>query len=416
VARKTLDRVIRQSAYATLALSGELARSELSPADRGLATEIVYGVLRHKSRLDRALESAAEKKLKVAPKIRIALWVAAYQMLFLDRVPDHAAVDDAVLAVKKVAGARMAGFANALLRTLARQGEPPFSDVSEEFSTPRWIVERLRAEVGGEELASCVAAFAKPGPLWARANRLKTTRDELCVTLQREWPQATVEAGTLTEDSVLIVGGGAPDGVQSFRDGLWTVQDVGAQAVGELFEATPGRKILDACAGVGGKTTHAAERARDLANIVAVDSSPRKLALLEDACERLGIQRIQTVCADITQPEAEFGGGFDIVLLDAPCTGLGVLRRHPEAKWRLQEEDIAKMAALQQKMLHRLSEAVAPGGILVYSVCSFTSEEGPRRVEAFLQDHSDFRVEKTLRTWPHRDNADAFYGAVLRRQ
>ncbi len=413
--------MVRDQAFATLALSGELGRGQLAGPDRALATEIVYGVLRNRTRLDRALASAVPKKLKVAPKIRIALWVGAYQILFLDRVPDHAAVDDAVMAVKKIAGNRMAGFANALLRQLASSGEPPFTEsagvprMAAEFSMPEWIINRIAAELSPEELEVAVAAFARPAPITARANRLKISRDELLSLLKKEWPAATLEPSPLAPEAISVTGMGAPEASPSFQNGLFSIQDVGAQRVSHLIALTPGMRILDACSGVGGKASHLAELSDNRARICAADSSQRKLDLLADTARRLGITCIERVQADLSKAEELPEGLFDAVLLDAPCTGLGVLRRHPEAKWRLSESAIEEMVKIQRQLLANLAGKVRPGGILVYSVCSFVSAEGPEQVAEFLNSHSDFVQTSWFRTWPHRDNADAFFAAALQR-
>jgi 16S rRNA (cytosine967-C5)-methyltransferase len=223
-------------------------------------------------------------------------------------------------------------------------------------------------------------------------------------------------------------GAGAPEALSPFQRGDITVQDLAAQLVGRLAAEGihPGERILDACAGVGGKSTHLAELEPN-AEIFAADVSQRKLDLAADSARRLGLgARIHTLRADLTQPSSET---YDRILLDAPCSGLGVLRRHPEARWRLREDQIASLADLQARLLRALAARVRPGGVLVYSVCTFTDEEGPAQLAAFLRAHPDFAVEpphdpgfapflasdQTLRTWPHRHDADAFFAVRLRR-
>jgi 16S rRNA (cytosine967-C5)-methyltransferase len=215
-----------------------------------------------------------------------------------------------------------------------------------------------------------------------------------------------------------VRGAGSPEGLTSFQEGLFTVQDAAAQRVGRLCGAAPGEDILDACAGVGGKTTHLAElaiQAGGPARVVAADKSRRKLDLCEDTTRRLGLSGIRVLVADLTAAApSTTPGDYDRVLLDAPCSGLGVLRRHPEAKWR-PPPDIAELAALQARLLAALAPRVRPGGVLVYSVCTFTNEEGPAQMAAFLAAHPHFRATGELRTWPHRDGSDAFFAVRLQR-
>lgn len=410
IARRVLDRVDKGGAWATLALDGELARSSLDERDRRLAAELVYGVLRHRTRLDRAIARYADLKRTPAP-VLLALRVAAYQLLFLDRVPAHAAVDDAVTAARAGGGAKLAGFANAVLRKLATEGEPPLPDGPEAIevacSLPRWIVDELRAALTDEaELAAAAAATAQPAPLWARVNRRRAGRDDVIAALAAEG----AEAAPVGEAALRVTGVGDPAASPSFQRGLWTVQDLGAQRIAELAAPRDGARVLDACAGVGGKSTHLAELAD--VTIDAVDIVPQKLRLAADTAARLGHARIRTIAGDLLDPALPVAPSYDLVVLDAPCSGLGVLRRHPEAKWRQGPDDVARMAELQARLLDAVAARVAPGGVLVYAVCTFTVREGPAQLEAFLARHPDFVVDGApLRTWPHRDGADAFFAA-----
>jgi 16S rRNA (cytosine967-C5)-methyltransferase len=402
LARKVLARV-DEGAYATLALSGELQRARnLSPPDRGLATELVYGVLKQRRRLDHALAAYAPRGIdNLDARTLDALRIGAYQILFL-RVPAHAAVDDAVEAVKRARGSKLAGFANALLRKLASQGEPPSEELGIRTSAPDWLVERVRQFDAPEALLS---AFNAPAPMWLRANTLKISASELAERLK---------ATRVEDDALRVEGLGDPAQTQEFGEGLFTVQDLAAQKVARLVEPQPGESILDACAGVGGKSTHLAALAGDRATLDAADLSERKLELGSESARRLGVKSVRPVVCDLTDPRAPLQPMYDRILLDAPCTGLGVLRRHPEAKWRRSAGDAAELAELQAQMLAALAPRVK--SLLVYSVCTFTDEEGPRQVQRFLDENPQFSVEgEPLRTWPHRDDADAFFAVRLRR-
>lgn len=465
IARRVLIRVSAERAFTSLALDAELDRSALSERDRRLATELCYGVCRHLSRLDRAIASASARgRVKVKPKVRAVMRMAAYQLLFLDRIPAHAAVDDAVSAARRLAGTRVAGFVNSVLRRLARDGEPavpgpetPFEHALVACSMPEWITKRL-ARVHGHapdgELSAAAQALSGRAPLALRVNRRRATRARVAEMLLEEKPACDAQPSPWCAEGLMVTGLGDPARSPSFVDGFWTVQDIGAQLVTRLVGDMPPDHsenapltILDACAGVGGKATHLAERFGERARIDAADISPKKLALLTTSARRLGVlDTIRTIVADLTtQDTADTGTRlapmYDVVLLDAPCSGLGVLRRHPEAKWRVHESDIADRLVLQRTLLDHTSRRVRPGGVLIYSVCTFLPEEGAEQVASFLERNPNFtpaplqtaqredaiawsklgptdasgQSTGVLSTWPHRHDADAFYAARLRR-
>ena len=412
VARRVLERVERGGAWATLALDGELARAGLDDRDRRLASELVYGVLRHRARLDRAVGAHADLK-RTPPKVLNALRIAAYQLLLLDRVPNYAAVDDAVNAARAAGGAKLAGFCNAVLRKLIATGEPalptdPRARLLAEFSLPAWIADELAAAAGPERVRELAAALAQPAPLIARTNVRRTTRDALAEHLATAGVTATPVASA--PSALRLEGLGDPGRSPSFLAGQWTVQDTGAQHVGHLAAPAAGMRILDACAGVGGKATHLAELAADAAPIDAADQSRTKLELLGQTAQRLGATSITRHAVDLLDPTSPLGTAYDLVILDAPCSGLGVLRRHPDAKWRLVADDVARLARLQAQLLDAVALRMAPGGALVYSVCTFTRAEGPDQARG-LADRAGLVLESEHRTWP--PDADAFYVARL---
>jgi 16S rRNA (cytosine967-C5)-methyltransferase len=411
LARRVLERIERDRAWATPTLDGELARANLDDRDRRLASELVYGVLRHRARIDRALAAHADLS-RTPPRVVVALRVAAYQLLLLDRVPPYAAVDDAVGAARASGGQKLAGFANAVLRKLGPGKEPalppPGPDrIAAEFSLPRWIVDELVA-VGGEQYA---AAFAQSAPLVARANRLKSSRASVMELLATAGAQ--VRAIELAPEAFAIDSGlGDPSRSPSFQTGLWTVQDAGAQLVALAAAPQPGQRVLDACAGVGGKSTHLAELAGDRATIIAADRSTTKLALGAETAKRLGLSSIESIACDLVDPNAPLGNAYDLIVLDAPCSGLGVLRRHPDAKWRLVPGDVPRLAEIQARLLDAVATRLASTGTLVYSVCTFTRAEGPDQARAFAA-RSGMRIVDEHRTWP--PDADAFYLARFAR-
>ncbi len=449
LARAVLEQVERERAFANRALSAALDRARaLSPEERGLGTELVYGVLRRQTRLDRALEAVSDRGLgSLDPRVRIVLRVAAYQILFLDRIPAYAAVNEAVDACKDLRnGARLAGLANALLRRLADRGEPPLPDATrdplgflvEADGLPEWLARLAIGELGGAEAIAFGATIGIPAPLALRANRLRIDRAGLLARLAEERPGAEIGASDFAPDGLLVRRIDSPFLTGAFTEGLFAVEDVGAQIVAELCGAAPGERILDACAGLGGKSAHLAALAGNQAEIDAADIAPAKLRQARELGRRLGVRGLTTMAADLTRPWADPSRRYHRVLLDAPCSGLGVLRRHPEALARRAPADLAPLAATQSRMLETVAPLVLPGGSLTYSVCTFDRQECEAVIETFLRSHPMFRIERGsegagssavastipwgaltdaggfVRTWPHRHDADAFFAVRLR--
>ncbi|MFL5305484.1 MAG: 16S rRNA (cytosine(967)-C(5))-methyltransferase RsmB [Polyangia bacterium] len=446
LARGVLARVERDGAFAGRALDAALGRvPQMSSADRGLATELVYGVLRRRARLDRAIGALAHKGIDALDlDVRIALRVGAYQLLFLDRIPAYAAVSDAVEACKRAKGRGAAGFANAILRQLARAGEPPLPDPNTDVAMhlevavgfPGWLARLALAELPAAEALAFGEATVAAAPLTLRANTARIGRDALIERLREERPDATLEQAAVAPDAILARHFDAPATTAAWRAGLFAVQDAGAQVIAELCGAAPGERILDACAGVGGKTAHLIALGAGRAQVTAADISEAKLREAGRTLQRLGLAPATMMTADLTRPLPAGTPLFDRILLDAPCSGLGVLRRHPEALLRRTAADLTSLAAAQRGMLGTLASAVRPGGLLVYAVCTFDRAECEDVVTAFLRDHPRFRVEPAsaagggvpwprltvaegplagaIRTWPQRDDADGFFAVRLR--
>ena len=440
-----LARVEQDGAFANRALAAALDRATaLSPQDRGLATELVYGVLRRRVRLDRALDAVADRGLASLPvDVRTGLRLGAYQILFLDRIPTYAAVNDTVEAMKRAHGQRLAGLANALLRRIAERREPPLPDAAADplgflmlgCGFPDWLARLSVRELGAERATAVGAASCEPAPLSLRANRLACdSRAALEQALASERQDLTFRSSEVAPDALLVRGLDAPTRTEAFTKGVFTIEDVGAQVVAELCGARPGERILDACAGLGGKTAHLAALADNEATIDALDLSAAKLRQAEEQWTRLRVRGVTARAFDLTKDFPADTPPYTRVLLDAPCSGLGVLRRHPETLLRRTEADLALLAATGRRMLDVVAPVVAPGGLLVYAVCTFDRIEGETVLSAFLETHSDFQLEapssaggsvpwarlsseeKFVRLWPDRDDADAFFAARLRRR
>ncbi len=453
VARRVLVRV-EGGAYAALALSGELTRTQCGDKDKGraLCTELVYGSLRRQTRLDRALCALAPRGLaRIDPQVRTLLRLGAYQILFM-KVPPPLVVDQVVDVVRRLRGPGLAGFVNALLRRLAREGESPLpplpgpkaSDgqfvaaLAEQHGLPPFLVADLLAQNGREQTVALCAAFEAPAALWLRLNLLRGTRSEALLALTREDADLADGQAVPGLPEALRLSSGYPFGGAAYGNGWFTAQDLGAQLVARLLLADtaegalilPEGAFLDACCGIGGKTTHLSALTQNRHPIDAVDQSVRKLDLCRDHIHRLGCQQVTTLDVDLLNREAlqsRLRKSYAAVLLDAPCSGVGVLRRHPEARQRLTQNQVQELKDVQRQLLENLAPHVKPGGVLVYAVCSLLSAEGPEQAAAFLRAHSDFvplppadalpwtKYGWPLRTLPHRDDADGFFAIRFRR-
>jgi 16S rRNA (cytosine967-C5)-methyltransferase len=415
VALRVLDRVEQHGAFASSALRASFAQVELSARDRALATELVYGVLRMRGHLDRALKHAGGKRVKdLDPAIHVPLRLGAYQILYLDRVPDFAAVDAAVEQVKKKRGPKGAGQVNAILRKLAamepsarvpRPVDPktdPIRHVAETGSVSHAIAERLVHDLGLEKARAFVDASLLRAPLTLRANLLRTTGAELATEIGGEI--GSLPYSVRVDQTAML-----PSELAAVRDGRASPQDEAAMRVIELLDPQPGESVLDVCAAPGGKTTHAAERMNDRGRVVAHDRLPDRLARVAENAARLGLTSIEI--ADVLPLATE---KFDRVLVDAPCSGLGTLRRHPEIRWRFKPTDLEELALVQKKVLQAGAARVRPGGTLVYSVCTVTREESNERIAPLLDD---FAIDAELHTGPQDEGApDGFFAVRMTRK
>ena len=429
-------RVETTEAFADVLLAHRLAETALAPADRSLATRLVFGTLAWQGRLDHHLRGLVRTSLeRLDPPVLVALRAGLYQLLFL-RVPAYAAVDSSVRIVRHTAGKGAAGLANAVLRRAAANAgdlalpEPsdPMERLAVEWSHPRWLVERWAAQFGVEELPRLLAANNEHGRTTLRANTLRTTP----AALREELTAAGVDAtpGRWSPDALVVEAGAARvRALPAYRCGQTTFQGEASQLVTSLIGVAPGARVLDACAAPGGKTTHIAERIGAGGLVVALDVRPAGARHIAADAARLGAVTVHAAAGDARRPP--LAGLFDAVLVDAPCSGLGTLRRHPELRWRRRPQDIGRLATLQLEMLRGVAGFVRPGGVLVYSVCTLTREENENAIAAFLAVEPRFGVEPPapylpesaaevvdedgfMRTLPHRHDLDGFFAARLR--
>lgn len=395
-AARILQRVLQDDAFANRLLDVSIQTYRWDPRDAGLLTELVYGVLRRLNRLDGIIDQLARKGIKsLDPFVLFSVRIALYQMIYLDRIPDHAALSEAVHAVRKRRGRAVGGFVNAMLRKfqrspetfLASSKETPAEHLAEETSHPLWLVERY-IERYGDEAQERLEQNNQQAPLTLRVHPQWGTRDRMFELLNAKKIQATP---TVFAPEGVFIAMGQSQALQSFmrqHPTAWSVQDEAAQLLAHWLDPQAGEEILDACAAPGGKTTHLAALAPQ-AQVTALDIHEHKISLIQQACRRLQIKNVQAVQHDATQP---LNSMFDRILCDAPCSGLGILRRQPEIRYRREPADLKRLQELQLRILNNLVQALKPGGRLLFSVCTDTHEENQEIVELFLEQNSAMQI------------------------
>jgi 16S rRNA (cytosine967-C5)-methyltransferase len=413
--------VTDEGAYSNLTIPAELSRARLSGRDRAFAQELAFGTLRRVVPIDVALGAVSTRPLRrTDPNVLAVLRLGAYQLLFT-RVPPHAAVGETV----GLAPPRSRGFVNAILRRLAVDPPaPPEGNGAEAVATRTglsgWAVRELGRLLPPQEVEAAAAALATPAPLTIRTNRCRTDPG----TLERAIRASGVatEPGVVHEDALRLPGA-SPRALPGFVEGWFAVQDEASMLVADALAVRAGERVLDACAAPGGKTAMLACAAGPEGFVVGADVQERRLRLAGTTFERLGAP-VRLLVQDARRPAVT--GGFDAVLVDAPCSGLGAARRRPELLWRPSPRDLARLARLQVAILAAAARLVKPGGRLVYSVCTFTRAETEAAVRAFLAKRTDMEPidvpgpdgpAPTQRVWPHRHGTDAmFYAGFGRRR
>ena len=436
-AARVLERVETGQAFADLALDAEIDRGSLSPRDAALATEIVLGVLRWRRWLDALLAPHSKRRLdRLDPRVLALLRLTAYQIIFLERVPAWAAVNDAVALARLREKPGVPEFVNAVLRAFTRRGaaerrprlpRDPVDALAVRCSFPTWLAVRWVARYGTAEAERLMLAMNERPPLTVRVNTARATREEAQRRLLEE--DGLRAAPTRYAPEGLVVEHGAPPSRwKTFVAGEVVPQDEASILVSRLLAPRPGDTVADVCAAPGTKTTHLAALMEGVGRIVAFDPQPQRLALVDESAARLGFGLIETRPGPVEELAPGYAGACDRVLVDAPCSNLGVLRRNPEVKWRRTPEDIGRAQARQRQILAAAATMVKPGGRLVYATCSLEPEENEEVTGAFLAAQPAFAVDPpvdtpipldetgTLRCLPHRHGTDGFTAVRLRRR
>ena len=425
-ALRVLVRCRTAGAWADAALAAQLRRDGLSGPEAALCSRIVYGVMQNRLLLDFYLGAYCSQKVDhLQPPLLEILRIGAYQILFLDKIPHSAAVNQAVEQAKDNGRAKAAGLVNAVLRQLSRnKGHLPkipdqdaMHSLSIRYSHPKWLVKRLQA-ILGPETEACRAADNAPAPLTIQVNPLKTTAEEL--TAELEASGVTVRPHPWVSGCLELDHAGDLTALAPFRAGKFLVQDPAARLVSQIAGVGPGMRVLDVCAAPGGKSFSAAFAMEDQGEILACDLHENKLKRIREGAERLGLACIQTTAADGRVFRPEWEAAFDVVLVDAPCSGLGIIRKKPDVRYK-KPDDLFALPVIQRAILDNAARYVKPGGTLVYSTCTILPEENEGVSDSFLAEHPDFcrtpfalfepvgETEGQVTLWPHRHGTDGFY-------
>jgi 16S rRNA (cytosine967-C5)-methyltransferase len=417
VALSVLNKCVSAEQYSNLALDTALERSDLKDADRGLLTVLVYGVLEKQITLDHWICSLSSRPVnEIDLATRNLLRMGLYQLAFLDRIPDHAAVNETVALASK----RTKGFVNAILRAFLRadksialpdQKKDPVTYLSVKYSFSPSICACFLERFGEERTEGLFDAFGKKPPVTIRTNTLLTTREELMERMLEKG----LSAKETPESAVGICLDGIPvTAAYGFREGLFFVQDEASQLCVEALDAREGMKVLDVCACPGSKSFGAAIDMNNRGRVISCDLHGNKLSLVRSGAERLGIEIVETVARDARDFCADWESGFDRVLCDVPCSGFGVFAKKPELRYK----DVEKSRGLpkiQRDILENACRYVKDGGLLVYSTCTLLPEENEDNVSAFLEAHSDFSCLRMRTLYPDVDGCDGFFFAVLQK-
>lgn len=431
-------RDIDKGAFADVALERAIGKVALSPADRRLATELIYGTVRRQRTLDALIDQLGKRRSDQQPAdLRRILHLGFYQLRYLDHVPDHAVVDTTVQLAKHQRLGKLSGVVNGMLRQYIRlqaSGDDPLQLPTDQIqalgvlhSYPDWIIQAWQRLVPAEEIANLCEWFNQVPKTDLRINRLRTTVDQVVAALTDH--RLTVLPGT-TPDGVRILG---PTGnirqLPGYDEGCWMVQDSSAQLVSYLVDPQPGETIIDACAAPGGKTAHLAELMGDQGRVLGCDRTSSRLNKIRQNAKRLQLKSIETVIGD-SREHPEFNGIADRVLLDVPCSGLGTLHRHADARWRQTPDSIAELVTLQRELLEAAVDWVKPNGVLVYSTCTLHPDENQNLIQSFLADHADWHIQTPgpdspvtpfvtdqswATVWPHQQDMDGFFMVKLQK-
>jgi len=433
-----LESIQKNQAYSNLLLNTTIKKNEIPTKDIGLLTEIVYGTLQRKMALEYYLRPFLNKGKKIEEWVYILLQMTVYQIVYLDRIPDHAAINEAVEIAKKRGHKGISGFVNAVLRNMLRQGLPSFNEIQDdierlsiETSHPHWLVKRWVEQLGLEEARKMCEINLTAPMQTARVNTTKISVDECLALLIEEGFQ--VEVSAVIPEGIKILRGNVAHSTV-FEKGYLTIQDESSMIVAYALDVDKPYSVLDACAAPGGKSTHIAEKMNKEGKVLSIDLHEHKVKLIKQNADRLDLPTIETKAMDSRKLDSTLEAeSFDRILLDAPCSGFGVMRRKPDMKYTKTEADVDRLQKIQLDLLTSVSSLLKKGGLLVYSTCTIDKAENEEVVEKFLVENVQFERDLTLaerlpldlqqyttgnelQILPQYFGSDGFYIAALRKK
>lgn len=436
-----IQKVLRENAYSNIALKKGLEKSSLSRVDKALVTEIVNGTLKNLIKIDWIVAQFIKiSQNKLDKYIQDIIRTGIYQIIFLDKIPDSAVCNESVKLARKYSNEGAVKFTNGVLRNISRskanikypdKEKEPVRYLSVFYSHPQWIVEKWLEDYGYAFTEQLLSANNEIPHFTIRTNRLKTDRENLIKLLEQE--AITCSEGVYNQEAIYIKGTSSIDEKQSFKDGLYQIQDESSMLIGHVLDPKPGELIIDICSAPGGKTTHVAELMNNKGTIIARDIYKHKLDLISQSCSRLGIDIVKTQLFNAKDLDEALVKKADRVMVDAPCSGFGVLRRKPDLRWKKNPDNFDELSKLQLHILKTASEYVKPQGVLVYSTCTINKSENINVVYKFLEHNEDFYLEALtgflpeklnsqtkskgyVEIFPHIHGIDGFFIARLRRR
>lgn len=433
-----LERVETKGSFSNLLLNEAIRKEKIEPSEINLLTELVYGVMQNKYALDYQLGPFLNKPQKLENWVRQLLRLSLYQLLYLDRIPEHAVVNEAVLIAKKRGHKGISGLINGVLRNVIRKGTPPFEDIVDsierigiQYSLPKWMVQKFVNELGLEETEKLASSFLERSKVSLRVNTKQISKKDAIEHLVKE-------GYDVTESEISSIGliseSGLPAKSDLFQSGAITIQDESSMLVAPALEIMPHHKVLDACAAPGGKTTHIASFLdKEVGGqVIALDLHQKKVKLIEDNARRQGVSQVVKANAmDAREAETAFGREtFDRILVDAPCSGLGLMRRKPDIRYTKTLEDVKNLKIIQKEILDKVSKTLRTDGQLVYSTCTLTRDENKEVVDQFLEDNPNFErtpvfLEKdevrrssdgSVTIYPQEYGTDGFFICALKKK
>lgn len=398
IALKTIYEINEKGAYSNIALSKQLESNTLKDVDRAFVTDLVYGTIKWKLTIDYIISKFSSTKLKkISPWILNLLRLGVYQILYMDRIPESAACNESVKLSKKYGHAASSGFVNGVLRNIARKKDSisypdkqkdPVLYLSVRYSHPDWLVNEWINNFGVEFTESLLISNNEVPDFTIRVNTLKTTKEELISNFRKSGLEAS--EGRAVDEALVLKNPGSFLKLDVYKAGHFQVQDESSMLSSKILDPKPGELVIDVCSAPGGKTTHMAQLMNNKGSIIARDIHEHKINLIDEASERLGISIVKAQVYDALMVDESLVEKADRVLVDAPCTGYGIIRKKPDIKWSRTMSDLKEITELQLKILSAASKYVKPGGFIVYSTCTIGKEENRDLVERFLTDNKEF--------------------------